>query len=233
MNKYLVSWLLVMVFCAAAVADESSVVTGLSKVIPNVTRDNVSKMPIKGLYQVVVGARVVYASEDGRYIIQGEIIDLLKRQNMTEIAVKIARKAELEKIDEQSMIIFPAKNEKHKITIFSDIDCGYCRKLHSEISSYTDAGMTVRYLFYPRSGPNTESYYKAVSVWCAKDRNEALTDAKLNDKVVSKSCDNPVDEHMRIAQLFGVTGTPAIIAEDGTMVPGFVPAEELIKHLGW
>ena len=93
--------------------------------------------------------------------------------------------------------------------------------------------MTVRYMFFPRSGPNTESYHKAVSVWCAKDRNKALTDEKLNNKVVDKTCENPVDEHMRIAQVFGVTGTPAIIADDGTMVPGFVPANDLIQHLGW
>ncbi|HIG79548.1 MAG TPA: DsbC family protein, partial [Cycloclasticus sp.] len=81
--------------------------------------------------------------------------------------------------------------------------------------------------------PNTESYFKAISVWCAKDRKQALTDAKLNNKVVNKTCDNPIDAHMKIAQAFGVTGTPAIIADDGTMVPGFVPAKALAEHLGW
>lgn len=161
------------------------------------------------------------------------MVDLVSRENMTDSALKTARQSEMAKIDEKKMIVFPAKNEKHVITIFSDIDCGYCRKLHAEINDYTDAGMTVRYMFFPRSGPNTKSYHKAVSVWCAKDRNKALTDAKLNNKVVDKTCENPVDEHMRIAQVFGVTGTPAIIADDGTMVPGFVPANDLIQHLGW
>jgi len=233
MNKFLLGWLFVAVCSTSVFGDESSVVAGLSKVIPNITKEKVSKTPVAGLYQVLVGARVIYASEDGRYIVQGEMVDLVSRVNLTDNALKIARKRELAQIDEETMIIFPAKNEKHKITIFSDIDCGYCRKLHSHISTYTDAGMTVRYLFFPRSGPNTESYFKAVSVWCAKDRNKALTDAKLNDKVVNKTCENPVDEHMRIAQVFGVTGTPAIIADDGTMVPGFVPAKDLIQHLGW
>ncbi len=217
----------------AVIADEAAVAIGLSKVIKNVKKENVSPTPIKGLYQVIVGARVLYASDNGRYIIQGEMVDLDKRENMTEEALKLARRLELEKMDEKSMIIYPAKDEKHVITIFSDIDCGYCRKLHKNISSYTDAGMTVRYLFFPRSGPNTESYFKAISVWCAKDRNKALTDAKLNDKVESKTCDNPIDEHMRLAQLFGVTGTPSIIADDGTMIPGYVPAKELAKELGW
>ncbi|HIL94178.1 MAG TPA: DsbC family protein [Cycloclasticus sp.] len=233
MKKWLLSFVLISFFVGVVSADEASVADGLSKVIPSVTKDQVSKTPIDGLYQVIVGARVVYVSDDGRYIIQGEMVDLVNRENMTEEALKLARKSELAKVDEKKMIIFPAKEQKHTITIFSDIDCGYCRKLHAKIDSYTDAGMTVRYLFFPRSGRNTESYFKAISVWCAKDRKQALTDAKLNNKVVNKTCDNPIDAHMKIAQAFGVTGTPAIIADDGTMVPGFVPAKALAEHLGW
>jgi len=233
MKKLLMVLLFFVLFNGAAFADEASVADGLSKVIPEVSISDVSKTPIEGLYQVVVGARVIYASDDGRYLIQGEMVDLVERKNMTESTLNTVRKNVLAKVDEKTMIIFPAKNAKHTVTIFSDIDCGYCRKLHAEIDSYTDAGITVRYLFFPRSGVNTESYYKAVSVWCADDRNEALTDAKLNDKVVNKTCDNPVDEHMKIAQAFGIAGTPAIISEDGVIVPGFVPAKDLIKHFGW
>lgn len=233
MNKFLIVGFFMLIFSSVALADAASVASGLSKSIPNITKDSISKSPIKGLYQVNVGAQIVYASEDGRYLIQGQMVDLVNRQNMTEKALKLARLEVLANIDEKTMIIYPATDEKHVVTIFSDIDCGYCRKLHAQISDYTKAGMTVRYLFYPRSGPNTESYFKAVSVWCAKDRNKALTDAKLHDKVVNKTCESPVDEHMRLAQSFGVTGTPSIIADDGTMVPGFMPAKELIKHLNW
>ncbi|PCI22979.1 MAG: disulfide bond formation protein DsbC [Piscirickettsiaceae bacterium] len=212
-------------------ADKRVVANNLSKVIPGVVEENISATPVAGLYQVIVGARIIYVSKEGRYIIQGEMVDLSTRENLTEVSLKNVRKVELAKLDESEMIVFPAKTEKHVITVFSDIDCGYCRKLHSQLSSYTDAGITVRYLFFPRSGVNTESYYKAVSVWCAKDRNQALTDAKLNNKVVKKSCDNPVKRHMDIGKSFGVTGTPSIIAGDGTMIPGYVPAQELIKHL--
>ncbi|HAI95824.1 MAG: disulfide bond formation protein DsbC [Cycloclasticus sp.] len=233
MKKCLLSWLFITVFSTTALADEASVALGLSAVIPNISKDSVSKTPITGLYQVLVGARVIYASEDGRYIIQGEMVDLVNRKNMTEQALNTTRQRELAKIDEKSMIIFPAKNEKHKITIFSDIDCGYCRKLHAQINDYTDAGITVRYLLFPRTGPETESYIKAVSVWCAEDRNQALTDAKLNNKVINKTCENPVDDHMALGQVFGVAGTPAIIADNGVMIPGFVPAKELIQHVGW
>jgi len=233
MNKFLIAGICMVVFSSMVLADAALVASGLSKAIPNITKESISKTPIKGLYQVNVGAQIVYASEDGRYLIQGQMVDLVNRQNMTEKALKLARLEVLAKVDEKTMIIYPATDEKHVVTIFSDIDCGYCRKLHAQISDYTKAGMTVRYLFYPRSGPNTESYFKAVSVWCAKDRNKALTDAKLHDKVVNKTCENPVDDHMRLAQSFGVTGTPSIIADDGTMVPGFMPAKELIKHLNW
>jgi len=233
MNKFLIGFCFLALFSSAAHSNTAAVAKGLSKAIPNVKEENIVKTPIEGLYRVIIGARIIYASADGRYIIQGEMVDLVNRENMTDEALKVARRLELEKIDEKSMIIYPAKDEKHTITIFSDIDCGYCRKLHKNISSYTDAGMTVRYLFFPRSGPNTESYFKAISVWCAKDRNKALTDAKLHNKVVTKTCEHPVDTHMKLAQMFGVTGTPSIIADDGTMIPGFVPAKDLAKALGW
>jgi len=233
MKKLLLSFIAVLVCVASVQADEGSVVKGLSKAIPGVTLGNVFKTPIPGLYQVNVGAKVLYASDGGRYVIQGELIDLETRENLTAQALKQARKTALANVDKKTMIIFPAKNAKHTVTIFSDIDCGYCRKLHAELSDYTDAGITVRYLFFPRSGVNTESYFKAVSVWCAADRNKALTDAKLNNKIDSKTCENPIAAHMKLAKEFGVNGTPAIIADDGTMIPGFVPADQLVKHMAW
>ncbi|PHS70184.1 MAG: disulfide bond formation protein DsbC [Cycloclasticus sp.] len=233
MKKLLLGLIVSAFYSVVVLADEASIAENLSKVIPNISKEDVSKTPITGLYQVIVGARIIYVSDDGRYIIQGDMVDLSNRENMTESMLNSVRKGVLDKVDEKNMIIFVAKKPRHTVTIFSDIDCGYCRKLHAGIDNYLDAGITVRYLFFPRSGPNTESYFKAVSVWCADDRNEALTDAKLNNKVVTKTCDNPIDEHMKLAQAFGINGTPAIIADDGTMVPGFVPAKELVKHLGW
>jgi thiol:disulfide interchange protein DsbC len=233
MKKLLMAMLVGLLCSEMALADASKIANSISNVIPGVTADNVSETPIKGVYQVAVGARIIYASGDGRYIIQGEMVDLKSRENVTEQALKKVRLAALEKVDSKTMIIFPAKTPQHTVTIFSDIDCGYCRKLHADLKSYNDAGISVRYILFPRSGPNTESYHKAVSVWCAADRNQALTDAKLNDKVVSKTCDNPIGENIQLAQAFAVNGTPTIIADDGTLVPGFVPAKELLKHLGW
>lgn len=227
----LLAMLLAVFVSGSAFADTATVVKRLSTVVPGLTLEHVSETPVKGLYQVMVGSQVVYVSADGRYLLQGELIDLDTRENLSETASNNVRKAKLAAFSEKDMIVFKAKDEKYQITVFSDIDCVYCRKLHAGIDDYLAAGITVRYLFYPRSGPQTDSYFKAVSVWCADDRNEALTDAKLNNNIVKKTCDNPVDEHMLLAAKFGITGTPAIITASGKLIPGYVPAKHLIKEL--
>ena len=129
------------------------------------------------------------------------------------------------------MIVFSPKEVKHTISVFTDIDCGYCRKLHNEMHKYNELGIKVRYLAYPRSGPGTPSFIKAENVWCADDRQQALTDAKNGKEVKSKACDNPVKQEFLIGTQVGVTGTPAIFLENGQLLPGYFPAERLIKIL--
>ncbi|ORU90334.1 MAG: disulfide bond formation protein DsbC [Cycloclasticus sp. symbiont of Poecilosclerida sp. M] len=231
MRKYTLICLLCCFYVSSAWADKQAIIKQLSTVLPGVSVDQISESPIKGLYQVSIGMRIVYVSADGRYILQGDMLDLKTRENLTESLQNKARTFALAKLDEKDMIVFPAKNEKHVVTVFSDIDCHYCRKLHAELNTYLDEGITVRYLFFPRSGINTPSYDKAVSVWCAKDRNQALTDAKLNDEVVAKTCKNPVKEQLELGVAMGVSGTPAIVAASGALIPGAVPAKDLIKYL--
>ena len=127
------------------------------------------------------------------------------------------------------MIIFPASKPRHTLTVFTDIDCGYCRKLHSDIDKYNDEGITVRYLPFPRSGPDTPSYYKAVSVWCSDDRRAALTRAKAGQDVPNATCDNPVRASLALGHKLGVNGTPALILEDGHLLPGYVPPKKLAQ----
>jgi thiol:disulfide interchange protein DsbC len=129
------------------------------------------------------------------------------------------------------MIVFKPKATQHVIYVFTDIDCGYCRKLHSEIDQYLKLGIEVRYLFFPRAGKDSDSYFKAVTVWCAKDRNAALTKAKSGENLARKQCDNPIDEHMALAEAMGANGTPMIVTEKGVIMPGYVPAEQLLKML--
>jgi len=137
----------------------------------------------------------------------------------------------LEKVGLENMIVFKPKIQKHFIYVFTDIDCGYCRKLHSQVEDYLREGIEVRYLFFPRAGKDSDSYHKAVTVWCAKDRNAALTRAKNGESFTQKTCKNPVDEHMALAQAMGANGTPMIVTDKGVIIPGYVPAKELVKEL--
>ncbi len=212
-------------------ADEAAVRAGIGKLVPGVDLDSVAPAPVAGLYEVVMGPRLFYVSEDGRYLIQGEVIDIQSRQNISEVKLAKAKKEALAQISEDKMVIFAPKKPEHTITVFTDIDCGYCRKLHREIEDYNEEGISVRYLFYPRAGVGSPSYQKAVSVWCADDRNQAMTDSKAGKAIEDKTCDNPLQEHMLLGQAMGVTGTPAIVLEDGELLPGYVPAKRMSEFL--
>lgn len=193
----------------------------------------VSPSPIAGMYEVVSGAQVVYISGDGRYILQGDLFDISQKQNVTENARSQARKKLIDSADESTMIVFKPKGveTKYTITVFTDIDCGYCRKLHKEIDTYLKEGIKVRYMSFPRAGLNSESYYKAVTVWCSKDQQAAITEAKSGKPMKQLDCKNPVADHMKLADAFGVTGTPTIVMSTGAVIPGYVPAKTLLQYL--
>lgn len=215
-------------------ADDKAITEALSKVFPGSTVQSIKpSSEVMGLYEVVVGPTVFYMSGDGRYLFQGKIIDVDARSDVTEPKLAAARIGALDKIGADQMIVFAAKQPKYTISVFTDIDCGYCRKLHSEIDQYLAEGITVRYLFFPRAGKDSESYRKAVSVWCAKDRNAALTRAKRDEALEHKECSNPVDAHMALANAMGANGTPMIVTEGGEIIPGYVPAKQLAKMLAY
>jgi thiol:disulfide interchange protein DsbC len=195
---------------------------------------DITESPVDGVYQVAVGANVAYVTKDGRYIIRGDIYDAETSSNVTEETRAKARVAMLDAVDPASMIVFkPADgNVKHKITIFTDVDCGYCRQFHREIDKVTALGIEVHYLFYPRTGPNTESWAKADEVWCAPDHNAALTRAKLGGDIPKAAkCQTPVESHYALGQRIGVRGTPAVFAENGDLIGGYLPPATLAKVL--
>jgi thiol:disulfide interchange protein DsbC len=212
-------------------ADEAAIKKAIATFMPTEQVDAVKPSEIKGLYEVNAGSNIFYASEDGKYLLQGQLFDVDAKKNITESKLGAVRKAALDKIGEQDMIVFKAPNSKYTVSVFTDIDCGYCRKLHSEIDQYLAQGITVRYLFFPRAGKGSESYNKAVAVWCATDKNKALTAAKKGEAFDTKSCDNPVDKHMQLGEDFGMTGTPMIVTAKGNILPGYVPAAQLAKVL--
>jgi thiol:disulfide interchange protein DsbC len=203
----------------------------LEKSLPGLEIDAVNPSEMPGLYEVVVGPRLLYVSADGRYMIQGDLIDLQEKKNLTEPKLAKARAATIAKVGLDKMVVFKPEKPKYSVSVFTDIDCGYCRKLHSEIDQYMAEGIEIHYLFYPRAGKDSESYDKAVSVWCAKDRNQALTDAKKGKEIEAKKCDNPVLDHMALGSDLGMRGTPLIVTEKGTMLPGYVPANRLAQVL--
>ncbi len=192
---------------------------------------SVSQSVIPGVYEVVVPPKVFYLTADGRYLIAGDLIDLESRVNLSAEVRSVARVDAIKALDESTMIVFAPKEVKHTITVFTDIDCGYCRKLHSEMDAYNKLGIKVRYMAYPRAGVGSPSFDKAVSVWCADDKAKAMTMAKTGGNVPAKTCDNPVAKQFELGQELGVNGTPALMLENGQIYPGYAPADKLITVL--
>lgn len=212
-------------------ADENDIKRSFAASMPEITIDSIKPSEVKGIYEVAIGSTLLYASEDGKHLFQGRLIDVATRTDLTEKKLSEKRLSALDKLGEDKMIIFKPKINKYTVSIFTDIDCGYCRKLHSEIDQYMAEGITIRYLFFPRAGKGSESYDKAISVWCSEDRNGALTAAKKDQKIPVKTCDNPVDEHMKLAEEFEVKGTPMIVTGRGNVYPGYLPAKQLVEAL--
>nr|VFK13819.1 MAG: thiol:disulfide interchange protein DsbC [Candidatus Kentron sp. LFY] len=189
--------------------------------------DSITRAPIQGLYEITSGLRIIYVSEDGKFAIQGDIFDIEEKKNLTEKKQNRARGNAIHSVEKEDMITFSPDNTRHTITVFTDVDCGYCRKLHNEVPKFNDAGIEVRYLAFPRAGVSSDTYDKMVSVWCAKDRQKAMTNAKNGKTIATKKCTNPVKEHFALGRKIGITGTPAIVLEDGTLVPGYLSASRL------
>jgi len=206
----------------------------LLKLLPPGSKlDDLKPAPIAGLYQLTQGADVSYLTADGRYFLDGNLYDMRTRENLTEQLKSQLRVQLLASVPESQMLIFSPKNPRYTITVFTDIDCPYCRKLHSDMAELNRLGVRVRYLFYPRSGPNTESWRKAEVVWCSADRNEALTRAKAGGAIdMNKTCGpTPVGREYSLGQALGVRGTPAILTESGAFIDGYMPPRELVQAI--
>lgn len=215
---------------AAAPADPRA---ALAAKLPNVKAEQIAASPVPGLFEVRIGSKIAYVSADGKYLVQGEIIDLASDQNLTEARREGVRRDVLSGVSEAGMVVFaPAKPPTATVTVFTDVDCGYCRKLHKQIADYNARGIKVRYMYFPRSGPGTASWTEAEQVACSADRQAALTRAKLGEKLTTKPCKpNPVSEHYNIGRDFGIQGTPAIVLESGELIGGYMDPEELSTYI--
>lgn len=194
--------------------------------------ENVNPSPVAGWYTVQKGSIVAYVSEDGRYLLQGDLIDLDLQTNLSEVSRNNARRDLVAGIKDNESILFSPAEVQHTVTIFTDVDCTYCRKLHSQIDDYMAKGIAVRYMLYPRNGPASRSWSVSESVWCASDRNSALTAAKADVQFESNKCDaSAISAQYVLGQQVGLTGTPAIVLEDGTLLSGYFPPDALAMRL--
>ena len=203
----------------------------ITTAFPDLEVTRIKEAQVPGLYEVMLGTEVVYLSEDGRYILQGDLIDLDERINVSEEQRAAARLKVLEGIPETETIDFASPDAKHTVYVFTDITCGYCRQFHRDMPELNSKGIAVRYLAFPRAGADSEAFEDMESVWCAADKNTAMTAAKLGKKVEPAKCDNPVERHYELGQTLGVRGTPTIYLEGGQSMPGYLPPERLLEAI--
>jgi len=200
--------------------------------IPGTTPEELRATPIPNLYELSHGADIAYVTADGKYAISGDLIDLPKNKDLTEEHRRDVRVKQIAAIPESEMVVFGQRDARYTVTVFTDVDCAYCRQLHSQIADYNRLGIRVRYLFYPRTGPNTSSWTKAEQVWCSDNRNEALTLAKLDRPLKAKACaNNPVARDYALGRDFGLQGTPSIVTPDGELIGGYLTPAQLLQEL--
>lgn len=212
-------------------AGEKEVVSSIKAALPQYEVESVKLHEGSGLYDVtLVNGPTLHVTQDGKYFFAGDLYhiegDSVKNETQS------AKLAKIETIPENEMIIFKAPQEKAHITVFTDVDCGYCRMLHKEVPELNSMGITVRYLAYPRAGIGSEAYNKMVSIWCSDDPKSWLTKAKQGQDIPENKCVNPVAAEYQLGNSVGVRGTPSIILGNGNFVPGYLPAKELAKELG-
>ena len=231
-------WILMLVMAfmvtPAMAADEqadSAVRAALEDILPGGQIDAIEPSPVDGLYEVRVQGNVFYMSADGVYLVRGEILHLGEQTNITEQSMARARMEVLDGLDESTMVIFEPKEVAHTVTVFTDIDCGYCRQFQRQMPGYLEHGIRVRYLGFPRSGPDTPSYDKLVAVWCSEDQQDAMTRAKAGERVQAEPCDNPVRDHLALVQQLQVRGTPAVFTESGRHIGGYLSPEDMQRQL--
>ena len=224
--------ILVPVHAQETTTDFDVVEEKIRTLAPSANTVAISETPVDGLLQAQINSDIVYISSDGGYLLQGTLFDIDARVNLTDQAMAGVRRDLLAQVDNAREIRFSPETEPvHKLWVFTDIDCGYCRKLHEEMDEFNEKGIEINYLAYPRAGIGSHSYEKYVSVWCAEDPQEALTLAKTGAEPEPLSCDNPVLEQFELGQQLGVTGTPAILTNNGDLIPGYMQPEMLRARL--
>jgi thiol:disulfide interchange protein DsbC len=216
-----------------AVAEDppATVLAALSKLVPGIPPDRIEVSALPGLYEVSYGPTVVYVSADGRFLIQGDLVEIDSRTNYTRERQREHRRERMAGVSEDDMIVFGPEDARYTVDVFTDIDCPYCVRLHKQMAEYNRLGVRIRYLAFPRAGIPSPSYDKYVSAWCSDDQQTAMSKAKSGHRIPNKKCDNPVKEQFALGRAVGVRGTPSLILQNGEIIPGYVSPPELLKML--
>ena len=234
MKNPLISFILI--FSVSVSASQDNIREGLKNILPDGTViELIEPSPIPGIYAVYYGdLQPIYVTQDGSFFIYGDIykININSISNITEKSVAERRKLILQNIPTEELISFKSSNEQFSVIVFTDVDCGYCRKLHNQIDEYNSLGISINYAAFPRSGLGTSAFTKMVGAWCSDNPKDSMTKLKNNSKLDISFCENqPVSKQYIIGKKLGVDGTPAIFSMDGEMFPGYIEPEELLLRL--
>jgi thiol:disulfide interchange protein DsbC len=237
MSRFL-STVLAGVFAAtalAAQADEKLIKNGLARMLPDAPLKDLKMRPtpLPGLVEVEIDTTVLYVTEDGKHIFYGDLLDTEKRSNLTDYRRQIITARVLNGMPEKNMIVMGPKDAKRTITVFTDVDCGYCRQLQTrDVPELIKQGVKVRYLLYPRTPPGSESYDRSIAVWCSPNRTKAVEDGMAGKPIAMKTCPHPIADVHALGEKLGVNGTPAIFFDNGQRLPGYVSAAQMLSMLG-
>ncbi len=217
-----------MVSNALAQSTLEDVKARLSENLPGIGITSLQETPVPGLYELVTDGQIYYVDETAEYLVDGSVIRLSDRVNLTDSRLGGIHMSLIKDVGEENMLIYePETPSTRSITVFTDISCGYCRRLHAELDTVLEEGVRVRYLLFPRAGMGSQGHKDLESVWCAKDPLEAMTNAKAGGKIVPMTCDNPIEQHVALAERVGLRGTPLIYTDSGEKIPGYREAKAL------
>jgi len=214
----------------AAQAQETTLRKTLTDRLPNMPKiDEISKTPMPGLYEVRMGSDIMYSDAEGNFLIQGALIDVKQKRNLTE-----------ERIDKLSAVPFdqlPLKNAftqvrgngKRKLVVFADPNCGYCKRFEKDLQKLDN--VTISHVLYPILGEDSKA--KSKNIWCAKDKAKVWNDWMLNGTTPpAASCDTAgIEANVEFGKKNRITGTPTLFFADGTRVVGAVPLAQIESQL--
>ncbi len=213
-----------LVISSSALAESTvdEVQKRLSERLPGIGITSLTESPLPGLFELVTDGQIYYVDESAEFLVDGSLIRLSDRENLTDARLGGIQMALVNEVGEENMLIYePEVPSNRSITVFTDISCGYCRRLHGEINTLLDEGIRVRYLLFPRAGLGSQGHKDLESVWCADDPQAAMTNAKSGGEIDPKSCDNPIESHVALAERLGLRGTPLIYTDSGVKIPGY------------